>query len=528
MKRLTLFVALFMLGHLVFAGGILTNTNQSAQFVRMLSRNASTQIDAVYFNPAGIIKLENGWHFALHNQSIFQNRTIESGYPYLNNKTYEGKVTAPLFPDVFAVYKKEKLALSFMVGPVGGGGGAKYDTGLPSFEKNISSLVPGLAGLSSLGYSVAGYNVGISFEGTSVFWGIQGGVTYSLSDAISVYGGVRYMPSKNTYQGAINDISLTVNGNDVKAKTFLSGVSTTLNAYANNAYTAASNLTGLISAGAGSLTLAQLEGAGYIDATTRATIEGGLRGLGVPQTQINVMNVQQIQGGFTAGGDALSQQSATLGATATLMDNKEVDTQQTGAGITPILGVNLSPAEGLNIGIKYEFKTFMTLTNETTKDDTGLFPDKAKSGSDIPAILAIGADYKFSDKLNVQLSYNTYFDKNVDWGNNVYQQKRTIDNNYWEIALGAQYAISDNFAISAGVMHSNTGVSEDYQSDFSYSNDSYSGGLGFEWKLSKKLTFDAGAMMTKYIDYEKSFDGYKETYGKSNVLFALGLSYSIF
>jgi long-subunit fatty acid transport protein len=240
------------------------------------------------------------------------------------------------------------------------------------------------------------------------------------------------------------------------------------------------------------------------------------------------MNVQQIQGGFTAGGDALSQQSATLGATATLMDNKEVDTQQTGAGITPILGVNLSPAEGLNIGIKYEFKTFMTLTNETTKDDTGLFPDKAKSGSDIPAILAIGADYKFSDKLNVQLSYNTYFDKNVDWGNNVYQQKRTIDNNYWEIALGAQYAISDNFAISAGVMHSNTGVSEDYQSDFSYSNDSYSGGLGFEWKLSKKLTFDAGAMMTKYIDYEKSFDGYKETYGKSNVLFALGLSYSIF
>ena len=36
-----------------FAGGLVTNTNQSAQYVRMLSRNASTQIDAVYFNPAG-------------------------------------------------------------------------------------------------------------------------------------------------------------------------------------------------------------------------------------------------------------------------------------------------------------------------------------------------------------------------------------------------------------------------------------------------------------------------------------------
>lgn len=62
-----------------FAGGILTNTNQSAQFVRMLSRNASTQIDAVYFNPAGVMQLENGFHIALHNQTISQTRTILTG-----------------------------------------------------------------------------------------------------------------------------------------------------------------------------------------------------------------------------------------------------------------------------------------------------------------------------------------------------------------------------------------------------------------------------------------------------------------
>ena len=47
-----------------FAGGILTNTNQSAQFVRMLSRNASTQIDAVYFNPAGLTNMKDGLHFS--------------------------------------------------------------------------------------------------------------------------------------------------------------------------------------------------------------------------------------------------------------------------------------------------------------------------------------------------------------------------------------------------------------------------------------------------------------------------------
>ena len=53
-----------------FAGGILTNTNQSAQFARMLSRNASIDLDAVYFNPAGLTQLENGFYFGLQNQSI--------------------------------------------------------------------------------------------------------------------------------------------------------------------------------------------------------------------------------------------------------------------------------------------------------------------------------------------------------------------------------------------------------------------------------------------------------------------------
>ncbi|NQU86068.1 MAG: aromatic hydrocarbon degradation protein, partial [Mariniphaga sp.] len=72
------------------------------------------------------------------------------------------------------------------------------------------------------------------------------------------------------------------------------------------------------------------------------------------------------------------------------MGDKEVDTKQTGAGITPILGINITPIENLNIGIKYEFQTTLTLTNETTVDDVGLFPDGQESASDLPAILSVG------------------------------------------------------------------------------------------------------------------------------------------
>ena len=72
-KFLTFVSATFITGSM-FAGGLVTNTNQSASWVRLPSRNASIEIDAVYYNPAGLMKLDNGFHFSLNNQTIFQNK----------------------------------------------------------------------------------------------------------------------------------------------------------------------------------------------------------------------------------------------------------------------------------------------------------------------------------------------------------------------------------------------------------------------------------------------------------------------
>ena len=47
----------------LFAGGILTNANQSASYIRMLARDASTEADAAYYNPAGLVKLSDGFSY---------------------------------------------------------------------------------------------------------------------------------------------------------------------------------------------------------------------------------------------------------------------------------------------------------------------------------------------------------------------------------------------------------------------------------------------------------------------------------
>ncbi len=528
MKKLIVFTGILLSFSQVFAGGLLTNGNQSAQYIRMLSRNASTNVDAVYFNPAGLMKMDNGFYFAVQSQSLFQTKTIESKFPLLNNSKYEGTLAAPVFPTAFAIYKKDKFAFSLGLGPNSGGGSITFDKGLPSFEKSISKLVPGLADLSKLGKTVSGYGVDIYFKGESVYWGIQGGVSYKVNNIFSVYGGARYLPATNTYNGYIKNISVKVNSTLTNAKTFLQNdVAPLLTASANSATGAATMVQPLISGGAGSLTLAQAP----LSAAQRTQLEQGLLGLGLPQSQISAMNITQVQAAFNAGAVTLNGKAATMIATGNAVQDKEVDVEQTGSGITPIIGFNISPNEKLNIGIKYEFKTKLTLTNKTVVDGTGMFPDKKESASDIPSILSIGADYKISKALKLSVSYNGYRDKAVDWGTNVYGEPRVIGYNTWEVALGAQYQLTEKFALSMGYLHTEMYMLEQFQSDFSYYSPANTFGGGFEWKASSKFTVDAGALITKYDDSTKQFTemppvgSYSETYKKSNIGFALGLAY---
>ncbi|MCG6186061.1 OmpP1/FadL family transporter [Maribellus maritimus] len=550
MKKLTLFAAFFMLIQVTFAGGILTNTNQSAQFIRMMSRNASTDIDAVYFNPAGLIKLEDGWHFAFYSQTIFQDKTVDSKFPLLNDGHYVGEVAVPVFPNAYAVYKKENWAFSLGFGPNAGGGSADFDRGLPSFEIPITKVVPGLAGLTQIdpALDVTGYSADLSFNGSSIFWGIQFGATYKINDILSVYGGVRYMPSKNKYEGTIKNIQLQVGGQNYAAPAWLSGTASTVGGLGDQMQMLADmpqTLSPYLAA-AGEYTLSQLEGAGQITTEMRAGIEAGLGLMGLPQEQVDIMTLNQINGAYVQAspqfqGQATTLQttSATLNGTAEQLGDKEVKTEQTGAGFTPMLGIHISPTENLDVAVKYEMKTILKLTNDTEVDDLGLFPDGDETRNDIPAILGIGIGYKPVNWLEAQFSYTGYFNKGVDWGYNTRylaggtMVKREIDKNGYELGLGLQFNLSEKFAVSVGGLVGDMGVADSYQSDFSYSNPSSTIGLGFMWKITDKLVFDAGFSDTFYKDQTVSFTdpdlgSYEETLGKTTLTFAAGLSYSIF
>ena len=142
-KIFVMLMAVALFSSAAFAGGIMTNTNQSASYVRMPARGASLGIDAIYFNPAGLTQMKDGFYLSLNNQVISQKREINSTLisPFgFNDNDYNGTVSAPLFPGIYAAYKMNRFAFSFGFNPVGGGGGAEYENGLPSFEAPFSGL----------------------------------------------------------------------------------------------------------------------------------------------------------------------------------------------------------------------------------------------------------------------------------------------------------------------------------------------------------------------------------------------------
>ena len=129
----TILVLCLLLVGFAFAGGIVTNGNQSADYFRLMNRNASTDVDAVYFNPAGITFLKDGLNFYLSSQTIYQSRTLTSDVPALKDDTFEGSTFAPVFPNFYVAYKTGNLAIGAGFIPIGGGGSAIFDDGIPSF-----------------------------------------------------------------------------------------------------------------------------------------------------------------------------------------------------------------------------------------------------------------------------------------------------------------------------------------------------------------------------------------------------------
>ena len=441
-KNFLLGLAMLIVSIPTFAGGLLTNTNQHAAFLRMLSRGATTEIDGAYSNPAGLAFLPNdGFHAGLSIQSAFQTRNIDANFmrytmdgatpsaePFA--KYYEGKAAAPVIPSLFAAYKKGDWTISGFFAVTGGGGKASFDDGLPMFE----SLA--MAGIFKETYdkgqpvSPNMLDINSAMDGKQYIYSVQLGLSYKINDWLSVFGGGRM----NYFTGGYK---------------------------------------------------------GYLDA-----------------------KLQEKLGG-------------------TQLMNLELDCDQTGWGLTPVIGVDAKFGR-FNFGAKYEFKTNLNIENNTKKNNAedgalAAFKHGVNTPNDIPSMLSVAASYKFLPVLRASVEYHFYDDKKAGMadGKQKYLTKGTN-----EYLMGIEWDVVKRLTLSCGGQITDYGLSDNYQSDTSFSCDSYSLGVGAKVVLSERAALNVGYMWTNYDDYTKTSDHYNGTdlkgtnvYSRTNKVFGVSIDY---
>ena len=510
----------------VMAGGLVTNTNHSASFTRLQNRNASTGIDAVYYNPAGLPNLGNGFFLSVNNQFVSQTKKVVTDFPSLNGipREYIGDVSAPLYPGFYAAYNTGKFSFSAGFNPIGGGGGAKYSSGLPSFEMLISPI-PGQ--LTEKGIPTTKYSADIVFEGSSIFFGYQANVAYKINEQLSVGAGIRIVSAKNTYNGSIRNIMINPNQpafgaiyDGVKmnsATTFFQTGNTVFTQLSANAKAMANGLTEKGIPATTPLTA--------LDSESQTAIAQLLGAANIPTAGMDVGTAITMLNGVAPQYTATAQ---TMAENSAKTKDTYVDAEQTGTGYTPILSVNYSPSQMFNFSLRYEFKTKLELTTKLHDNKGGgVFVDGAKSIADMPAILAFGAEIKPINKLAVAVTFNTFFDKKVDYDGSDKLDIKMIDRNYFEYGLGVEYGFTSKLRASAGWLSTNTGVLPAYHNDQRFSSNSNSFGLGAAYRISPMIDVNLGGQYTINADYKKPYanGAYHETYGKKTLIFAIGLDF---
>ncbi len=471
-----------------WAGGLLHNTNQSIAWVRMMARGATNEIDGIYTNPAGTAFLDHeGWSLSLNIQSATQSRDVLATFPLFpeddHTRLYKGKASAPVIPSLYAAYKHDRWTYSAFFGFTGGGGKCSFTSGLPIFDAGV------MAGI----YSETGALAKALAQNPDV------------APVLADPDVAKLLPlSASNY-----DINSSMRG-----RQYIYGLQLGTAFRINDHWS----------------TFAGLR-INYFD----GNYSGFVKVLPKPAM---AATVQQVAVKYPTLAPAIG----TLVNKEGEMANIELDCNQTGWGVTPIVGVNYKVGQ-LTLAAKYEFKTNLSIENDTKKAtaepaafETALndYKDGVNTPNDLPSVLYVAAGYEIiPDRLRAALEYHFYDDKHAEMA---HDKQKALRHGTHEVLAGVEWDINKRFTVSAGFQNTDYGLSDDYQSHTAFSCDSYSLGFGGAVNLTSKLRLNVGYFWTTYRDYTKQVPagtpGYcnttlqgKDVYSRTNKVFGIGIDY---
>lgn len=470
----------------VFAGGILTNTNQNLAFNRMMSREASIGIDGVYYNPAGVAFLKPGNYLSLGWQMASQSRTIENDYSFFNNNTqnpttpreFRGTAFAPVLPSIQYAHNWERFSVQANFGVIGGGGKCTFKNGLGSFEKIVAETALGAVGLAGAIDNALGsrmftsdqmfgtegkYSYDAYMRGRSYYYGLSVAGAYKLNDNFAVSAGVRGVYVLTNYFGYVRDIKV---GNMPLYQVLDPSKENAANIELNCDQTGL-GFTPILGI---DYRLGRWNFSAKYEFKTRIRLKNEsvnqAPSIGNLPSNLSAAIVQgMMKQGYT-------YEQATAYTQSKLSDPTVVATMT---------------------GLKNQFDTKLA-------EATGEFADGAKIAGDIPALLTLGVGYTPVDALRINAGFHYFYDRQATSYNH---REDKLNHGTIEWNAGAEYDASKLITISAGWQKTNYGLSDEYMDDKSFVVSSNSVGAGAVMHLTKKMDLN--------VAYFHTFYGHKKT-----------------
>jgi long-chain fatty acid transport protein len=211
---------------------------------------------------------------------------------------------------------------------------------------------------------------------------------------------------------------------------------------------------------------------------------------------------------------------AALGGVTELLDTKS-----TSSGFCGIIGVNIAPMSGLNIGIRYE--TVTKLEWEYDKAE-GPFATMSKGDTydrDLPALLGVGVSYQVLPRLRAESSFMYYFNSKADWDGD----ENDHDNGF-EIGASAEYDVLSKLRASIGFLYTNQGADQD---SYVYLNPALKaiticGGGVYDFSEDFSIELGIAGILYSEDDGESLLAGIPVTLKKTAFNVSVGAEYKVF
>ena len=207
-----------------------------------------------------------------------------------------------------------------------------------------------------------------------------------------------------------------------------------------------------------------------------------------------------------------------------------VSYEQEGDGWGGIFGLNFSPNDRLNFGLRYETRTDIDLKASVPPGvGAGVLAhplidivDGVSKPRDLPAVLALGAAYRLTPKLRAEVNLTYYYNEDANWGG----FENDVDNGY-DAGVTFSYIFTDKITGSIGYMHTKLGVNPEDMTPENPELDANTLGAGIAYAFNEKFhaNFSVGNSFYDDVSFVDRLTSLPVEYKKNVTFVAFGVEY---